>query len=970
MVDVSTEVRAGLLWAGRPSAKMGRSLTDLSNAQRMSPFGGSLSISDLTALRTHTLSASNLAALSDARLSLKAALPIHSYNTPNTEGATSRVHFECLVKRYFRQLTVGCGMLSCANPFCFSSKNCRSFSPDVAATLSIFLASRPGQRLCDHLPEGSPPPVPRSAFLPSAERQTQTPRRYDNGGVPSTPGAAETNRAVAPRRPFLHMVFSSSPFAGIYHQPKLRGARSVPNMRVWIEGDENVVLSDSAFSCSDASADEGDNDEAIFGAADPNDHSGGCTSDSDSDFDGRLRPQFSGGLSLTHLTLPLLESAIGTYEVSGDATFLVSSIRTVFSSSESLNASFTVADASQLAQTAEVPLQTPAPLDMQAVRHAYKALLQLEPRSLFEGTLANATAILLSRLESSPPRSAAEARQLCIVLESPLLAQRATNEPLLRKFCAILCSLPPAPAEAFVALVSRFPAESMVRAVRMLQAHLSTRVHPTRLRDESLVAAVVAVGLLHDANERGKGIVPFSEFHNESICRKIDFKEEYAVWRKMKNGGHLWGRDNRPALILHNGFSFLDHPYLLDPAAKSRVMHIDAVVQMSRMFEDAFVRSAWVFQAQKMLADARRDIGLSSVLKEYTSLYLVLEVRRDHLIEDTLNQISHRRNDLKKPLKVKYVGGGEEGLDMGGVQKEYFQVIIDRIFDPEYDMFRYCDETRNFWINGRSLESDREFELVGVVLGLAIYNGINLDVHFPMVVYRKLLGHVPDMDDLRDAQPTLAKGLQALLDFDGDVEGVFCRTFRIEEDSFGVHRYVDLVPNGDDVPVTTENRGEFVRAYVKYLLGDSVRRQFAAFARGFHAVCGGDALRLCRPEELEMLVCGSPDLDFDALQRATQYDDGYHANHPVIRHFWSIVHGMSLESKRKLLVFVTGSDRVPIRGLSNLTFVIQRNGPDSDRLPTALTCFGRLLLPEYASREKLENRLVTAIENGKGFGLV
>ncbi len=101
------------------------------------------------------------------------------------------------------------------------------------------------------------------------------------------------------------------------------------------------------------------------------------------------------------------------------------------------------------------------------------------------------------------------------------------------------------------------------------------------------------------------------------------------------------------------------------------------------------------------------------------------------------------------------------------------------------------------------------------------------------------------------------------------------------------------------------------------------------------------------------------------------YDDGYSASHTLIKEFWQIVHEeMTAAQHKQLLVFVTGSDRVPIRGLKDLMFVIQRNGPDSDRLPTALTCFSRLLLPEYADKDKLKERLVTAIENSHGFGLV
>jgi ubiquitin-protein ligase E3 A len=64
-----------------------------------------------------------------------------------------------------------------------------------------------------------------------------------------------------------------------------------------------------------------------------------------------------------------------------------------------------------------------------------------------------------------------------------------------------------------------------------------------------------------------------------------------------------------------------------------------------------------------------------------------------------------------------------------------------------------------------------------------------------------------------------------------------------------------------------------------------------------------------------------------------------------------------------------GSDRAPIGGLGNMKCIIQRDGPDSDKLPTSHTCFNTLLLPEYASREKMLNRLKLAIMNAEGFGL-
>jgi hypothetical protein len=65
-------------------------------------------------------------------------------------------------------------------------------------------------------------------------------------------------------------------------------------------------------------------------------------------------------------------------------------------------------------------------------------------------------------------------------------------------------------------------------------------------------------------------------------------------------------------------------------------------------------------------------------------------------------------------------------------------------------MFTFQSETQTVWFNPTSFESDAQFTLIGIVLGLAIYNNIILDVHFPMVVYRKLMGKKGTFYDLED----------------------------------------------------------------------------------------------------------------------------------------------------------------------------------------------------------------------------
>lgn len=89
----------------------------------------------------------------------------------------------------------------------------------------------------------------------------------------------------------------------------------------------------------------------------------------------------------------------------------------------------------------------------------------------------------------------------------------------------------------------------------------------------------------------------------------------------------------------------------------------------------------------------------------------------------------------------------------------------------------------------------------------------------------------------------------------------------------------------------------------------------------------------------------------------------------MVKAFWETVHAMTPEQRRNLLRFSTGCVRAPIMGLGSMPFIIQRSGPDTDRLPAAHTCFNILDLPEYSSKEKLREKLLVAISNAEGFGL-
>lgn len=542
---------------------------------------------------------------------------------------------------------------------------------------------------------------------------------------------------------------------------------------------------------------------------------------------------------------------------------------------------------------------------------------------------------------------------LFIILQNPLAGDPTTfGSHLIMRIGRIIAMSLPAHQRipvrrALQKLLGLLPAETFAaRCVRPVQRYLSHLVERGRLgagRLEAMMAGVL-LDVLRQSNEDCGGKIPYSEFYNKELSKEADWQAEYVAWV---------GHKQRAA---HALVSFCQMPFLITPETKSRILHGEA------MYE----------KHQHMSAAAMQAFFHGGNPEE--AGFLKLNIRRTHVVEDALNGLGmSSEDDLKKPLRITFFSGGvaEPAQDEGGVKKEFFQLLVRDLFRQEFGMFTYDESTRTHWFNETSFETEGEYGMVGALVGLAIYNAVLLDAHFPLVLYKKLLGGTPTFGDLKQAFPELGRGLQALLDYEpaSEVEAVFCRNFEVEIDCYGELQTRDLKPGGRKVAVTGANRQEYVDLYTKWVLIDSISTQFAAFARGFWRVCGGPALTMFTAVELELLVCGLPHLDFDGLQQAARYEGGYDAHHPSIRWFWDILHSWSLEQKRQFLMFTTGSDRAPVGGLGSLSICVQRGGPDTDRLPTSHTCFNTLLLPEYATKEKMQERLLTAVMNAQGFGL-
>lgn len=323
---------------------------------------------------------------------------------------------------------------------------------------------------------------------------------------------------------------------------------------------------------------------------------------------------------------------------------------------------------------------------------------------------------------------------------------------------------------------------------------------------------------LRDPEDR----IDYTEFNNDGfnkeMCLDVDMTNHYDVWIRAMN---FCDRKNIP-FVKYKVTTFCNYPWLLDTTAKGEIMMAEAKLYMQ---QTADLELANIFI--QGLSNQNPNINNTDML------YLQLKVRRENIIEDTLNSLIREGINLKKQLKVKF--DGELGQDEGGVQKEFFQILVRDLFNPEFTMYNYYKESKLVWFNGATFESNIKFELIGVLMGLAIFNGVILDIHFPLACYKKLLNIEPNLEDLKELDPKTAQSLQYILDSDSPtLEEELYLSFIYETSVFGENRVEELKQNGAEIYVNQENKHEYVELLLDYIFEKSIKEQFKAFYTGFH----------------------------------------------------------------------------------------------------------------------------------------
>lgn len=143
-----------------------------------------------------------------------------------------------------------------------------------------------------------------------------------------------------------------------------------------------------------------------------------------------------------------------------------------------------------------------------------------------------------------------------------------------------------------------------------------------------------------------------------------------------------------------------------------------------------------------------------------------LEVSRNEIFEESYRLIMKMRGkDMRKRLMVKFKG--EEGLDYGGVAREWLHLLSREMLNPQYGLFQYSrDDHYTLQINpdsGVNPDHLSYFHFVGRTLGIAVFHGHCLDGGFTTPFYKQLLNKPITLGDIEGVDPELHRSLTWML---------------------------------------------------------------------------------------------------------------------------------------------------------------------------------------------------------------
>jgi len=342
---------------------------------------------------------------------------------------------------------------------------------------------------------------------------------------------------------------------------------------------------------------------------------------------------------------------------------------------------------------------------------------------------------------------------------------------------------------------------------------------------------------------------------------------------------------------------------------------------------------------------------------------------------------------------------GSMAADAGGVFREALSSTVESVFSSNLALLlrtpnhiRQDGDGQDLYVPNPEAHSKLElqmFEFLGIIMGMAIRMKFPLPFRLPSLAWKRVLNQGPSAADLSQIDRHLALLLDKIRNCEKDgitSEALFedafgCRLSWAVESSSGEEKILKTrgldVVNGVTVATSStsssaasssqsssrvqfKDRAAYVEAALTFRLHE-YDIACTSIRRGLSSVVPMKAMQLFTWRELEVLVCGVPEISMRYLQKHT-VEQGWGNDRTTVVLFWKAFEKLNHKERSGFVKFAWARERLP-RGneVWSHTFKLTRSSAPPNAPPKAHTCFFQVEMPVHTSLEAMEKSLGIAI---------
>lgn len=361
-----------------------------------------------------------------------------------------------------------------------------------------------------------------------------------------------------------------------------------------------------------------------------------------------------------------------------------------------------------------------------------------------------------------------------------------------------------------------------------------------------------------------------------------------------------------------------------------------------------------------------------------------LKINRENLLDSSIRAFkSFATGDWCKKFEIEFVG--ENGLDWGGLRREWVELLCKAFFDPESQtaLFKRFKNDKQGLIHPNPNSNQKQYlilyEFAGKVVGKILLDSAFgsckclVNARFTRSFLAQWIGLRVNYRYFEQDDPDLyVRKIKFILENDVSMLDLYFVEEEYDQKTGKLYRTFDLIPNGSNTRVTEENKIRYLDALAQFRLSNSVKEQVDSFLNGLNDLIPDNLLSIFDENEIELLVCGAATYSLSDLRLNHVVTCAIYDFQKVVDWFWRSLASFTEEEFARLLQFTTGCSHLPPGGFAELNPRFQiTSSLTYGNLPTAHTCFNQICLPDYNSFEDLDRALRIAITEGsEGFGLV